>query len=103
LALHHVRLQLALGQQRLQAWPHPGRVAIREYQEHSGRTDIHVFEQWCHIATVSDQAELEALSLARQALAFDLDTYRLLQKRLGHGSVPDPAVFRLPAMVDESF
>jgi DNA polymerase-3 subunit epsilon len=103
LALHHVRLQLALGQQRLQAWPHPGRVAIREYQEHSGRTDIHVFEQWCHIATVSDPAELEALSQTRQALAFDLDTYRLLQKRLGHGNVPDPAVFRLPALVDGSF
>jgi DNA polymerase-3 subunit epsilon len=102
LALHHVRLQLALGQQRLQAWPHPGRVAIREYQEHSGRTDIHVFEQWCHIATVSDPAELEALSQTRQALAFDLDTYRLLQKRLGHGSVPDTAVFRLPAAFNES-
>jgi DNA polymerase-3 subunit epsilon len=97
LALHHVRLQMALVQQRLQAWPHPGRVAIREFQEESGRTDIHVFEQWCHIATVSDQAELDALGHTRQPLAFDLDTYRLLQKRLGHGSAQDPAIFRLPA------
>jgi DNA polymerase-3 subunit epsilon len=99
LALHRVRLQMALTQQRLQAWPHPGRVAIREYQAHSGRTDFHVFEQWCHIATVSDAAELDALSHTRQALAFDLDTYRLLQKRLGHGHANDPSVFQLARAV----
>jgi len=97
LALHHVRLQMALSQQRLQAWPHPGRVAIREYQEQSGRTDIHVFEQWCHIATVNDPAELDDISQTRMPLAFDLDTYRLLQKRLGLGSRQDPSVFRLPS------
>jgi DNA polymerase-3 subunit epsilon len=95
LALHRVRLQMALDQQRLQAWPHPGRVAIREYQAHSGRTDFHVFEHWCHIATVSDAAELDELNHTRHALAFDLDTYRLLQKRLGHGSANDPSVFQL--------
>jgi DNA polymerase-3 subunit epsilon len=101
LARHHLRLQLALAQQRLQAWPHPGRVAIREYHEQSGRTDIHVFEQWCHIATVNDPAELDALGQTRQPLAFDLDTYRLLERRLGHGSLNDPAVFRLPAAGNE--
>jgi DNA polymerase-3 subunit epsilon len=102
LARHHLRLQMALAQQRLQSWPHPGRVAIREYQEHSGRTDIHVFEQWCHIATVTDPAELDALGKNSQPLAFDLDTYRLLQKRLGHGTLHDPAVFRLSAEGNEA-
>jgi DNA polymerase-3 subunit epsilon len=100
LALHRVRLQMALAQQRLQAWPHPGRVAIREYQAHSGRTDFHVFEHWCHLATVSDVAELDELSRTQQALAFDLDTYRLLQKRLGHGNAKDPTVFYLPRPVE---
>jgi DNA polymerase-3 subunit epsilon len=100
LALHHVRLQMALSQQRLQAWPHPGRVAIREYQEQSGRTDIHVFEQWCHIATVNDPAELNEIGQTRMPLAFDLDTYRLLQKRLGFGGGQDPSVFRLPSTGD---
>jgi DNA polymerase-3 subunit epsilon len=95
LALHRVRTQMALAQQRLQAWPHPGRVAIREYRAQSGRTDIHVFEQWCHIATVNDPAELDELAHTRQPLAFDLDTYRLLQKHLGYASAQDPSVFRL--------
>jgi DNA polymerase-3 subunit epsilon len=95
LPLHRVRLQMALAQQRLQAWPHPGKVAIREYQEHTGRTDFHVFDHWCHIATVNDPAELDEISHTRQVLAFDLDTYRLLQKRLGPAARQDPSVFQL--------
>jgi DNA polymerase-3 subunit epsilon len=95
LALHRVRLQMALSQHRLQAWPHPGRVAIREYQAESGRTDIHVFDHWCHLATVNDASELEEALQTRPALAFDLDTYRLLQKRLGPAYKRDPAVMHL--------
>jgi DNA polymerase III subunit epsilon len=97
-ALHRTRLQLALAQQRLQAWPHLGRVAIREYQAQTDRTDIHVFDHWCHLATVSDLSELAELQQTqRTALAFDLDTYRLLQKRLGRLGAQDPAVFYLQA------
>ena len=95
--LHRARLQMALLQQRLQAWPHPGRVAIREYQAQTERTDIHVFDHWCHLATVSDLSELETVQETRQtALAFDLDTYRLLQKRLSRVGSQDPSVFHLP-------
>ena len=68
----------------------------------NGDTDIHVFEQWCHIATVTDPAELDELGKNSQPLAFDLDTYRLLQKRLGHGTLHDPAVFRLSAEGNEA-
>jgi DNA polymerase-3 subunit epsilon len=94
-ALHRVRVQLALGQNRLQAWPHPGRVAIREYLAETERTDIHVFDHWCHIATVHDMADLEDANQRHSALAFDVDTYRLLQKRLSKLSAEDPAVFHL--------
>ncbi len=64
-------------------WPHTaGPIGIREYDARSGRTDIHVFEQWCHLATVHDEEELAQALQTRQALAFDVDTYRLLLKRL---------------------
>jgi DNA polymerase-3 subunit epsilon len=81
-ALHLLRLKLALGQQRLQAWPHAGKVGIREHHAATGRSDIHVFDQWCHLATVHNESELEDATSSRQPLAFDLDTYRLLLKRL---------------------
>jgi DNA polymerase-3 subunit epsilon len=81
-ALHHVRLKLALLQHRLHAWPHKGQVHIREYNAATERTDIHVFDHWCHVATVHDEAELAECAHTRKALAFDVDTYRLLVKRL---------------------
>ena len=73
-ALHRVRLQMALADQRLQAWPHPGRVGIREHHANTGRTDIHVFDHWCHVATVHNDDDLADVGQTRQALAFDLDT-----------------------------
>lgn len=96
-AVHHLRLQLALSAQRLQAWPYPGRVALREHDARSGRTDVHVFDQWCHLATVHDTADLDSvLAGSRHAapLAFDLDTYRLLLKHLQNA--PRDTVVPLP-------
>ena len=97
-AVHHLRLQLAMQAQRLQAWPFPGRVALREHDPQSGRTDVHVFDQWCHLATVHDEADLETALHARSdgaPLAFDLDTYRLLLKRLSGAAAGK--VIALPA------
>ena len=80
--LHHLRLKMALKQQQLQVWPHAGKVGLREYNALTGRTDIHVFEQWCHLATVQAEAELEEALSSNSSLAFDLDTYRLLLKHM---------------------
>ena len=95
-ALHRVRLQMALAAQRLQTWPHPGRVGIREHHANTSRTDIHIFDHWCHIATVHNDDDLVDASQTRQALAFDLDTYRLLVKRLGTSLGSDKSLFHLP-------
>jgi len=93
--LHHLRLQMALATDKLKAWPHAGAVAIREHDAASGRTDIHVFDRWCHIATVHDHAELDDALQSRQPLAFDLDTYRILVKRILQPTKQDPALFHL--------
>lgn len=96
-ALHRVRLHMALAEHRLQAWPHPGRVGVREHHAPSGRTDIHVFDRWCHVATVHSDDGLDDLQQSRQdVLAFDLDTYRLLVKRLTAPLGRERAVFHLP-------
>ncbi len=80
--LHHLRLKLALKQQQLRVWPHAGKIALREYNAQTGRTDMHVFDQWCHLATVQNEAELDDVISSNSSLAFDLDTYRLLLKHL---------------------
>ena len=81
--LHHLRVQLALAAQKLRMWPYPGKIGLREHSTGSESSDLHIFEQWCHLGTVHDDAQLEqALNERNTALAFDLDTYRLLVKYL---------------------
>ncbi len=85
---HHLRLQMALTAQKLQVWPYAGRVGLREHNPHTDRTDIHVFNQWCHLATVHSEDELrDAMQSRADALAFDLDSYRLALKHLLPGKL----------------
>ena len=79
---HHLRLQLALAAHKLHVWPYPGKIGLREHNPHTGKTDIHLFDQWCHLATVHDEAELSDALCTSGAVAFDLDSYRLLLKQL---------------------
>ncbi len=81
-ARHLLRVQLALAAHRLLDWPFAGRIGLREHDPLSGRTDIHVFDHWCHLATVQDEDELQDTLRSRAMLAFDHDTYKLLRKRL---------------------
>lgn len=80
---HHLRLQMALVSHKLQVWPFAGKVGLREHNARTGRTDIHLFDQWCHLATVHSDDELQdALQSSSSPLAFDLDSYRLALKHL---------------------
>ena len=80
--LHHLRLKLALKQQQLRVWPHAGKIGLREYNAQTGRSEMHIFDQWCYLATVQNEAELDDIVTANTSLTFDLDTYRLLLKHL---------------------
>ncbi|SEO63051.1 3'-5' exonuclease family protein [Nitrosovibrio sp. Nv6] len=80
--LHYLRLRQALGPFRLKTWPYGGRIGIREHDEASNRTEVHVFESWCHLATVGDERGLEDVLETRSMLGFDPDTYKLLQRCL---------------------
>ena len=81
----------------LPAWPQGTALAIREYHAPSERSAVHVFDQWRWQGSAATTDELEQLDLnpARAAQrSFDLDIFRVLQKRLPtlrH----DPHVFTL--------
>jgi DNA polymerase III subunit epsilon len=91
---HLLRVRLALGAHKLQDWPFSGPVGIREHDAAGGLTDIHVFDHWCHLATVQDDAELQDVLGSPQALHFDIDIYGLLRKRLLAGAKASGEVIR---------
>ena len=80
--LHYLRLKQALIPLRLKSWPYPGMIYIREFNEDTDRTQLHVFENWCYLGTAQDEAELEEIVQADTSPAFDPDVYNLLQKSL---------------------
>ncbi len=90
-AAHDERLLKVLESLRLRRWPWSGPVAIREYHAETGRSAVHVVDQWCLLGSVEDEAELGCLLEALPARRFELDTYRILQRWLetptGRGAV----------------
>jgi DNA polymerase-3 subunit epsilon len=80
--LHYLRLKQALIPHRLKSWPYPGTIGIREHDEASGRSQLHIFDSWRHLGTVEDEGELEEVLQTRASLSFDLDIYKVLQKNL---------------------
>ena len=80
--LHFLRLQQAMATHRLKSWPYPGKIGIREHNMINGKTALHIFEHWCHVATVEEESDLSDLLETRPTLAFDLDTYKILKIHL---------------------
>jgi DNA polymerase-3 subunit epsilon len=84
LILHDVRLQLALSALKLQAWPFPGRIALRERDPRGGApqflrgTDLHVVDNWAYLGTARTEEELAVLRERDSSDAFDVDVYKLL-------------------------
>lgn len=76
---HLARVRAALASDALAAWPWAGVVGVFEHHADSGRSAWHLFDHWCHLASVRDEAELADALARRDAppLAFDLDTYRI--------------------------
>lgn len=93
---HHLRLQMALSADKLRVWPFAGPVGLREHNPHTGQADIHIFNQWCHLATVRSDDELaDALQTRTEVLAFDLDSYRLALKYLMPPGKPGLTLIKL--------
>lgn len=73
---HWTRLLIALNKYKLLTWPYAGRIGIREHNPEYDISEIHVFDQWCHLGAVSDLHELDELTV--RPPCFDQDTYRYL-------------------------
>lgn len=79
---HDARLLAALASSALKPWPWPALVVFVERPEHLTEPAFHVFDHWCHLGTVHDEAALQALLAAPPPRSFDADVQRILQRWL---------------------
>lgn len=77
---HDLRLMEALAKLKLQTWPYPGPIGIKE--TFVGREELHIVDHWAYLGTAQDAGETEAILSAVPRAGFDLDTYKLLAKHL---------------------
>jgi DNA polymerase III subunit epsilon len=79
-AAHDMRIGVALASLTARAWPFDGPIAVQEHHEATARTQVHVFDRWCHLGSASTYDDaMDCLSAPRR---FDADIYRLLQRWL---------------------
>lgn len=81
LPLHEVRLRSALSGLKMRSWPFRGVIGIRE-RTPEGRSEIHIFDHWCHLGTADCEDRLRELLETPEPLPFDLDSYRILSRFL---------------------
>jgi DNA polymerase-3 subunit epsilon len=79
---HRIRLMQALAPLKIQAWPFPGRVGIRERSPDGRRIDVHLLDHWCYLGTVKSDAQMDLFGFQERTAMFDVDTYRILQRFL---------------------
>jgi excinuclease Cho len=80
---HQTRLRNRLEAHAVRCWPWHGAVGLVE--QDAALTEIHVVRNWCHLGSVSTEAE--ARELSRVTAGFDADCYRILYKPLLQRSV----------------
>jgi len=79
-ALHAARTRMALMRHKLRGWPFRGRIAVTE-RDWRGLVEMHVFDRWRYLGTVSRDEPPEGLPAAA-SMGFDLDSYRILCRYL---------------------
>ena len=85
--LHHLRLRNALISYKLRAWPYEGKVGIKELNYDTKKTDMHLFEHWCYLETVSEDIDLAEPIQTKYDLLFDLDIYKLIVKAFKNNTI----------------
>ena len=86
-ALHDARLEAAFAGLHVHSWPYAGAIGLIE-PGRDGKQDVHVINNWCCLGTV--QSEQDVWTLLKQSPkrpAFDLDTYKILQRYVMRGLV----------------
>lgn len=75
---HRIRMQQGLSAIRLETWPYPQAVMVKETHPASGREKIHVIEQWRHLGSASSQNEVRDITGAGSLPPLDIDHYKIL-------------------------
>ena len=93
-AQHNLALLTALTRHKVQRWPYPGAIGLREGEA------LHVLHEWRYLGTAEREDEVAEL-LESGAPAFDFDTYKILHKAVAQARAGQ--IVRLQQNVKNSY
>lgn len=77
---HDTRLMEALSKLKLQSWPHPGAIGIKE--TFGSREEMHIVDHWSYLGTARNENDVDLILASGEKPAFDLDTYKILARHI---------------------
>jgi len=79
--IYQIRMQQALEPIKIKGWPYPGAIGIKEYNEESDITCIHIISHWLYLGNVSNESELEGFDF-NTTVKLDTDFYKICISQL---------------------
>ncbi|MEL0630887.1 exonuclease domain-containing protein [Psychromonas aquatilis] len=78
---YQIRMQQALAPIKIKGWPYQGAVGIKEYNEQSDISCIHIISHWLYLGKVNDESELANFNFDVTA-KLDVDFYKICISQL---------------------
>ncbi|MDN2661963.1 exonuclease domain-containing protein [Psychromonas sp. 14N.309.X.WAT.B.A12] len=78
---YQIRMQQALAPIKIKGWPYQGAIGIKEYNEKSDISCIHIISHWLYLGKVNDESELADFDFDVTA-KLDIDFYKICISQL---------------------
>ena len=78
---YQMHMQQALTPIKIKGWPYQGAIGIKEYNEESDISCIHIISHWLYLGHVSDESELAEFNFDKAA-KLDIDFYKICVSQL---------------------
>ncbi|WP_298940162.1 exonuclease domain-containing protein [uncultured Psychromonas sp.] len=79
--IYQMRMQQALAPIKLKGWPYQGAIGIKEYNQESDISCIHIISHWLYLGNVSNESELESFDFDT-TVKLDTDFYKICISQL---------------------
>lgn len=76
---HNELIKASLEKEQYEKWPFSKPVVLREFDEESGLSELHLVNNWCLLGTFLTMEDLKANMSEIESENFDLDKYKLLK------------------------
>lgn len=77
--MYNLRFLTAVTKNKIQPWPFPSAILIRETNQLSGKKEYFLVDKWCFLGSIQDDSSNDLSDLLTKKYLFDLDVYKIIR------------------------